>query len=193
VQLSTPSPRQIRTRRFPQSGSSVDAARGDKPQILTLIRGLGSGKSRSRSWNRSQWRRLRWLRRQSHFNHPPQACTAGPAQHAPSSLAVSRPTKREAREVKDRRTVPDLLPCPAPQPWLHLLLEPETDYVISKCISQQRGQNCPLGGAGLRRGYCYTTPRSHVQVLVFPRETRWDRERMVSVRQGSESIVTVTP
>jgi hypothetical protein len=67
VQLSTPSPRQIRTRRFPQSGSSVDAARGDKPQILTLIRGLGSGESQSKSASYSQLRRLRWLRGQNYL------------------------------------------------------------------------------------------------------------------------------
>jgi hypothetical protein len=160
VQLSTPSPRQIRTRRFPQSGSSVDAARGDKPQILTLIRGLGSGKSRSRSWNRSQWRRLRWLRRQSHFNHPPQACTAGPAQHAPSSLAVSRPTKREAREVKDRRTVPDLLPCPA---------------ALASSLARTRDRLCnikmqlPTTGTELSPGRCRTPAWILLHHPAFPR------------------------
>ena len=51
----------------PPSGSSVDAARDHGPQILTEIRGRGSGKSRRRSWNRSHVRRLRWLRRQSHL------------------------------------------------------------------------------------------------------------------------------
>ncbi len=41
------------------SGSSVDRARGYGPQIRTLIRGRGSGKSRSRSSNRSHVRRFR--------------------------------------------------------------------------------------------------------------------------------------
>jgi hypothetical protein len=66
-QSPTPGPLQIRTRRFPPSGSSADAAHGYGPQIRTVIRGRGSGKSRSRSTNRSQVRRLRWLRRQSHL------------------------------------------------------------------------------------------------------------------------------
>ncbi len=66
-QSPTPGPLQIRTRRSPPSGSSADAARGYGPQIRTVIRGRGSGKSRSRSANRSQLRRLRWLRRQSHL------------------------------------------------------------------------------------------------------------------------------
>ena len=35
-------PHQIRTRRFPPSGSSVKAARGYGPQIRTVIRGRGS-------------------------------------------------------------------------------------------------------------------------------------------------------
>jgi hypothetical protein len=42
-QLPTPGPLQIRTRRFPPSGSSVEAARGYGPQIRTVIRGRGSG------------------------------------------------------------------------------------------------------------------------------------------------------
>ena len=36
-------PHQIRTRRFPPSGSSVDATRGYGPQIRTVIRGRGNG------------------------------------------------------------------------------------------------------------------------------------------------------
>ena len=58
-QSPTPSPRPIRTKTFPPSGSFVDAAGGYKPRILTVIRGLGSGKSRSTPANRSQLRRLR--------------------------------------------------------------------------------------------------------------------------------------
>ncbi len=58
-QSPTPGPLQIRTRRCPPSGSSADAARGYEPQIRTVIRGRGSGKSRSRSANRSHVRRLR--------------------------------------------------------------------------------------------------------------------------------------
>jgi hypothetical protein len=60
---------------FHLSGSSVDAARGYEPQMRTVIRGWGSGKSRSRSWNRSQVRRLRWLRRQSHLYQDRFACS----------------------------------------------------------------------------------------------------------------------
>ena len=74
-QSPTPGPLQIRTRRFPPSGSSADAARGYGPQIRTVIRGFGSGKSRSRSANRSQVRRLRWLRRQSHLYQDRRACS----------------------------------------------------------------------------------------------------------------------
>jgi hypothetical protein len=40
-----------------------------------LIRGRGSGKSRSRSSNRSHVRRLRWLRRQSHLYQERFACS----------------------------------------------------------------------------------------------------------------------
>ena len=74
-QSPTPGPLQIRTRRFPPSGSSVDEARGYGPQIRTVIRGFGSGKSRSRSANRSQVRRLRWLRRQSHLYQDRFTCS----------------------------------------------------------------------------------------------------------------------
>jgi hypothetical protein len=45
----------------------VNESRGYGPQMRTMIRGRGSGKSRSKSANRSQVRRLRWLRRQSHL------------------------------------------------------------------------------------------------------------------------------
>ena len=58
-QLPTPGPLQIRTRRFPPYGSSVNESRGYAPQSETMIRGLGSGKSRSKSANRSHMRRLR--------------------------------------------------------------------------------------------------------------------------------------
>lgn len=74
-QSPTPGPLQIRTRRLPPSGSSADAARGYEPQIRTVIRGRGSGKSRSRSPNRSHVRRLRWLRRQSHLYQIRFACS----------------------------------------------------------------------------------------------------------------------
>ena len=66
-QLPTPGPLQIRTRRFPPSGSSVEAARGYGPQIRTVIWGRGSGSCSRRSANRSQVRRVRWLRRHSHL------------------------------------------------------------------------------------------------------------------------------
>ena len=39
----TPGPLQIRTRRFPPSGSSADVTRGYGPQIRTRIRGVGCG------------------------------------------------------------------------------------------------------------------------------------------------------
>ena len=58
-QLPSRSPHQIRTWRFPPSGSSVDTARDYGPHNDTTIRGLGSGKSRSRSTNRSSVSRVR--------------------------------------------------------------------------------------------------------------------------------------
>jgi len=61
-------PRQIRTRRFPPSGSSADATRGYVPHIATVMRGSGSGSRRSSALNRSQVRRLFWPRRRSHRN-----------------------------------------------------------------------------------------------------------------------------
>jgi hypothetical protein len=74
-QSPTPGPLQIRTRRLSPSGSSADAARGYGPQIRTVIRGFGSEKSQSRSLKRSQVRRLRWLRRQSHLYQIRFACS----------------------------------------------------------------------------------------------------------------------
>ena len=59
----------------PPSGSSAGEARGYTPQIGTRIRGFGSGKSRSKSANRSQVRRLRWLRRQSHLYQARFTCS----------------------------------------------------------------------------------------------------------------------
>ena len=54
-----PTPRQSRTRRFPQYGSSAGVARGYRPHIWTVIRGRGRGHQRSLSVHLSQWRRLR--------------------------------------------------------------------------------------------------------------------------------------
>jgi hypothetical protein len=65
-QLPSPGPRQIPARRFPPLGSSADTshvvAHSDFPTV-----GWDSGKSRSKSLNLSQLRRLRWLRRRSHL------------------------------------------------------------------------------------------------------------------------------
>ena len=57
-----------RTRRFPPSGSSADAARGYVPQICRVIRGRGRGNCTSMSRNLTHDRRPRWLRRASHLN-----------------------------------------------------------------------------------------------------------------------------
>jgi hypothetical protein len=62
-------PRQIRTRRFPPSGSSVEVARGYDPQIWTVIRGRGRGYRTSNAVNRAEVRRVRLLRRRSHLSH----------------------------------------------------------------------------------------------------------------------------
>jgi hypothetical protein len=75
-------PPQIRTRRFPPSGSSAGMSHG--AQSWTTMRGRGSGKTRKiRSLNRSQFRRVRWLRL---FNHLYQARVA-----SCSSLSRLRP------------------------------------------------------------------------------------------------------
>ena len=66
-QFPTPGPHQIRTRRFPPSGSSVDTSRGYGSQTRTVIRGRGRGSCRSKSSNRPHVKRLRWLRRHSHL------------------------------------------------------------------------------------------------------------------------------
>jgi hypothetical protein len=64
-------PRQIRTRRFPPSGSSADVARDYGPQMRTAIRGRGSShRCLSSMVYRCQLRRLRWLRRHSHLCQP---------------------------------------------------------------------------------------------------------------------------
>lgn len=60
-------PPQIRTRRFPPSGSSVSMTCGHRPQISTTIRGNGSGKRFLSSAKRSQLMRARWLRLLSHL------------------------------------------------------------------------------------------------------------------------------
>jgi len=44
------------------------------PQICTTTRGVGRGKSRSKSWNLSHVHRVRWLRRFSHLYHARRAC-----------------------------------------------------------------------------------------------------------------------
>ena len=46
-----------------------------------MIRGFGSGKSRSKSVNRSHVRRLRWLRRQSHLYQDRLACSMTSNKH----------------------------------------------------------------------------------------------------------------
>jgi hypothetical protein len=60
-------PHQIRTRRFPPSGSSAITSHGRAPQMRTMMRGRGS--PRASSLNRAQVRRQRLLRRRSHLNH----------------------------------------------------------------------------------------------------------------------------
>ena len=60
-------PHQNRTRRFPPSGSSADVAHGDAPQIRTRIRGTGRGYRSNNATNLGQVRRVRLLRRRSHF------------------------------------------------------------------------------------------------------------------------------
>jgi len=60
-------PHQIRTRRFPPSGSSADASHGHRPQICTAIRGRGRGNRLSKAANPSHVR-PRWLRRCSHLD-----------------------------------------------------------------------------------------------------------------------------
>ncbi len=59
----------------PPYGSSVNESRGYVPQSETMIRGFGSGKSRSKSANRSHVRRLRWLRRHSHLYQARFTCS----------------------------------------------------------------------------------------------------------------------
>jgi hypothetical protein len=67
--IGPPGPHQNRTRRFPPSGSSVAATRGYDAQIQTATRGRGRGNRAKSARNLSQVRRVRLLRRRSHFTH----------------------------------------------------------------------------------------------------------------------------
>ena len=147
-QFPTPGPLQIRTRRFPPSGSSADAARGYGPQIRTVIRGRGSGKlTRSKSTNRSQVRRLRWLRRQSHLYQARLAASTSNSRAAEVAadaevVEVASYASRECRVLGLDRMV-----SMATTPIVDGLNRPSQAHTAESC---RTSPNVPSGNAPSR-------------------------------------------